>query len=132
MAIEVTQIIGDTVELVFNPAEEDLHVGENLSVRGRHENRGLIVQVIEIKAFFSASLLFGHDRCPSVGPPLAAPAIANPRARSPRRRNTPQPAPDIHESVYRHRQDPQNDGSGLAAMGWVASREHCRRNQDRR
>ena len=99
MAIEVTQIIGDTVELVFNPAEEDLHVGENLSVRGRHENRGLIVQVIEIKAFFSASLLFGHDRCPSVGPPLAAPAIANPRARSPRRRNTPQPAPDI-QSPY--------------------------------
>ena len=68
-------------------------------VRARHENRGLIVQVIEIKAFFSASLLFGHDRRPSVGPTLAAPAIAKPRARSPRRRNIPQPASDL-QSPY--------------------------------
>lgn len=51
MAIQVAQITGDTVELVFNPAEEDLHVGENLSVIGRHDDRGLIVQIIELKAF---------------------------------------------------------------------------------
>ena len=96
MAIEVTQIIGDTVELVFDPAEEDLHVGENLSVRGRHEDRGLIVQVIEIKAIFSASLLFGRDQRLAVGPPIAAPAVAKLRARSPRRRKTTQPTDDIH------------------------------------
>ena len=96
MAIQVAQITGDTVELVFNPAEEDLHVGENLSVIGRHDDRGLIVQVIELKAIFSASLLSGRDQRPSAGPPFAAPAVANPRARSPRRRKTPQPAREIH------------------------------------
>ena len=77
MAIEVTQIIGDTVELVFNPAEEALHVGENLSVIGRHDDRGLIVQIVELKAIFSASLLSGRDQRPSAGPPSVAPAVAN-------------------------------------------------------
>lgn len=99
MAIQVAQITGDTVELVFNPAEEDLHVGENLSVIGRHDDRGLIVQVIELKAIFSASLLSGRDQRPSAGPPFAAPAVANARARSPRRPKTPQPAREIH-GVY--------------------------------
>jgi len=99
MAIQVAQITGDTVELVFNPAEEDLHVGENLSVIGRHDDRGLIVQVIELKAIFSASLLSGRDQRPSAGPPSAAPAVANARARSPRRPKTPQPAREIH-GVY--------------------------------
>src|SRR6266850_391379 len=96
MAIQVAQITGDTVELVFNPAEEDLHVGENLSVIGRHDDRGLIVQVIALKAIFSASLLSGRDQHSSAGPPFAAPAVANSRARSPRRRKTPQPAREIH------------------------------------
>lgn len=99
MAIQVAQITGDTVELVFNPAEEDLHVGENLSVIGRHDDRGLIVQVIELKAIFSASLLSGRDQRPSAGPPFAAPAVANARARAPRRPKTPQPAREIH-GVY--------------------------------
>lgn len=99
MAIQVAQITGDTVELVFNPAEEDLHVGENLSVIGRHDDRGLIVQVIELKAIFSASLLSGRDQRSSAGPPFAAPAVANVRARSPRRPKTPQPAREIH-GVY--------------------------------
>lgn len=99
MAIQVAQITGDTVELVFNPAEEDLHVGENLSVIGRHDDRGLIVQVIELKAIFSASLLSARDQRPSAGPPFAAPAVANARARSPRRPKTPQPAREIH-GVY--------------------------------
>jgi hypothetical protein len=96
MAIQVAQITGDTVELVFNPAEEDLHVGENLSVIGRHDDRGLIVQIIELKAIFSASLLAGRDQRPSTGPPSAAPAVANSCARSPRRRKTPQPARESH------------------------------------
>jgi hypothetical protein len=96
MAIQVAQITGDTVELVFNPAEEDLHVGENLSVIGRHDDRGLIVQIIEFKAIFSASLLSGRDQRPSTGPPSAAPAVANSCARSPRRRKTPQPARESH------------------------------------
>gem|GEM_PF-359412 len=96
MAIQVAQITGDTVELVFNPAEEDLHVGENLSVIGRHDDRGLIVQIIELKAIFSASLLSGRDQRPSTGPPSAAPAVANSRARSPRRRKTSQPTRESH------------------------------------
>ena len=96
MAIQVVQIIGDTVELVFNPAEEDLHVGENLSVIGRQDDRGLIVQVIEIKAIFSTSWLSGRDQRPSVSPPFAASALAKPRTRSPRRRKTSQPGREIH------------------------------------
>lgn len=96
MAIQVAQITGDTVELVFNPAEEDLHVGENLSVIGRHDDRGLIVQIIKLKVIFSASLLSGRDQRPSAGPPSAAPALANSRARSSRRRQTPQPARESH------------------------------------
>jgi Helicase HerA, central domain len=95
MAIQVTQITGDTVELVFNPDEEDLHVGENLSVIGRHDDRGLIVQVIELKAIFPASPLSGREQSPSVAPVFPAPAVAKPRARSPRRRKTPQPGRDI-------------------------------------
>ena len=96
MAIQVAQITGDTVELVFNPAEDDLHVGENLSVVGRQDDRGLIVQVIELKAIFSAPLLSSQDQRPSAGSPPAAPAIANTRARSPRRRKVPQPTRDAH------------------------------------
>ena len=96
MAIQVAQITGDTVELVFNPAEEDLHVGENLSVIGRHDDRGLIVQVIELKAIFSASPLSGREQSPSLGPAFAAPAVAKPRPRSPRRRKTPQSTREIH------------------------------------
>ena len=82
MAIQVAQITGDTVELVFNPAEEDLHFGENLSFIGRHDDRGLIVQIIELKAIFSASLLSGRVQRPSAGPPSVAPAVANSRDRS--------------------------------------------------
>jgi hypothetical protein len=95
MAIQVTQIIGDTVELVFDPAEEDLHVGESLSVVGRHDDRGLIVQVIEIGATFPVSLPSGPDQQPSVGAPIATPALANPRGRSPRRRQAPQPTREV-------------------------------------
>jgi uncharacterized protein len=96
MAIQVAQITGDTVELVFNPAEDDLHVGENLSVVGRHDSRGLIVQVIELQAIFSASLLSNRDQRLAAGPPSASPAAANAGARSPRRRKTPPPGREVH------------------------------------
>jgi hypothetical protein len=95
MAIQVAQITGDTVELVFNPDEEDLHVGENLSVIGRHDDRGLIVQVIELKAIFPTSPLSGREQSPSVAPVFPASTVAKPRARSPRRRKTPQPGREI-------------------------------------
>jgi len=95
MAIQVTQITGDTIELVFNPAEDDLHVGENLSVIGGHNDRGLIVQVIELKASFSASPLPGRDQRPSTGSASASAAVAGPRSRSPRRRKTPPPAREV-------------------------------------
>jgi hypothetical protein len=96
MAIQVVQITGDTVELVINPAEDDLHIGENLSIIGLHDDCGLIVQVIELKAIFSTPLLFGRDQSPSIGPPAASPRVDNPRSRSPRRRKTSQPAHDLH------------------------------------
>ena len=96
MAIQVAQITGDTVELVFNPAEDDLHIGANLSVVGRHDDRGLIVQVIELNAIFSTSLLATPDQRLSVGLPSASPAIDNPRPRSPRRRKTSPPVRDLH------------------------------------
>jgi hypothetical protein len=96
MAIQVTQIIGDTVELVFDPAEEDLHVGESLSVVGRHDDRGLIVQVIEIGATFPASLPSGPDQRPSVDAQIGTPALANPRVRPPRRRQAPRPTREVH------------------------------------
>jgi hypothetical protein len=99
MAIQVAQITGDTVELVFNPAEDDLHVGESLSVIGRHDDRGLIVQVIELRAIFSAPPLSSRDQRPPAGPPSASPAIAHARAQSPRRRQASQPVREVH-GVY--------------------------------
>jgi hypothetical protein len=96
MAIQVAQMTGDTVELVFNPAEDELRVGENLAVMGRHDVRGLIVQVIELKAIFSESLLSGRDQRFPVGPPSASTAVANPHTRSPRRRKTPPPGREVH------------------------------------
>src|SRR5215510_7339333 len=95
MAIQVAQITGDTVELVFNPDEEDLHVGDNLSVIGPHDDRGLIVQVIELKAIFLASPLLDREQSPAVAPIFASPAVAKPRTRTPRRRKTPQPGRDL-------------------------------------
>jgi hypothetical protein len=95
MAIQVTQVTGDTVELVFNPAEDNLHVGENLSVVGHHEDRSLIVQVIELKAIFSASLMTSRDQRIPQGSQSAIPAATNPPSRSPRRRKPSLPAREI-------------------------------------
>jgi hypothetical protein len=96
MAIQVARITGDTVELVFNPAEDSLSVGENLSVSGGHQERGLIVQVVELKAIFSGSWLPDHYQDPPDALPSVPPAVSSPLTRSPRRRKAPLPAREIH------------------------------------
>jgi hypothetical protein len=57
MNIQIRQIKGDLVELLFNPKEVDLRVGENLSLRENGGDRGLIVQVIEFRTINYPSLL---------------------------------------------------------------------------
>jgi hypothetical protein len=57
MSIQIKQIKGDIVELVFNPKEIDLRVGENLSLRENGGDRGLIVQIIEFRTVTYPSLL---------------------------------------------------------------------------
>jgi hypothetical protein len=57
MNVQIRQIKGDIVELVFNPKEEDLRVGENLSLREKGNNRGLIVQIIEFRTVTYPALL---------------------------------------------------------------------------
>ena len=57
MNIQIRQIKGDIVELLFNPKEVDLRVGENLSLRENGHNRGLIVQIIEFRTISYPSLL---------------------------------------------------------------------------
>jgi hypothetical protein len=96
MAIQVAQITGDTVELVFNPAEDSLSVGENLSVMGGHEERGLIVQVVELKANFAGEWLPNYQHYSSEVLPSVPPLASSPLTRSPRRRKRPLLSPDIH------------------------------------
>jgi hypothetical protein len=92
MAIQVVQITGDTVELVFNPAQDDLHVGENLSIVGRRGDRGLIVQIIELAAIFSTPLRSSHNQRISEQPQSTSPLRTNPSAESrPRRKSSPSP-----------------------------------------
>jgi hypothetical protein len=92
MAIQVVQITGDTVELVFNPAQDDLHVGENLSIVGRRGDRGLIVQIIELTAIFSSPLRSRHNQRISEQPQSTSPLRTNSSAESrPRRRPPPPP-----------------------------------------
>lgn len=95
MAIQVVQITGDTVELVFNPAEDNLRVGDNLSIVGCHENHGLIVQLIELKAIFSEPSLPSHHQPTAEAPQSASRAVTSPLSRTPRRRKTPLPAREI-------------------------------------
>lgn len=57
MAIQVNHIKGDIVELVFNPKEEDISVGENLSLREKGVEHGIIVQVVEFRTVSYPSLL---------------------------------------------------------------------------
>jgi hypothetical protein len=57
MNVQIRQIRGDIVELVFNPKEEDLRVGETLSLREKSGDRGLIIQIIEFSTVTYPSLL---------------------------------------------------------------------------
>ncbi|HMN26977.1 MAG TPA: hypothetical protein PKE45_02390 [Caldilineaceae bacterium] len=57
MNVQIRQIKGDIVELVFNPKEEDLRVGETLSLREKGLNRGLIIQIIEFRTVTYPALL---------------------------------------------------------------------------
>jgi hypothetical protein len=99
MAIQLVQITGDTVELVFNPTQDSLHVGENLSIGGRHEGRGLIVQIIELTTIFSTPLPSSrHQRIPE-GPQSPSPMLTNPPSGSRRRRKPP----STHEIGGLHR-----------------------------
>jgi len=49
MNVQIKQIKGDIIELLFNPKEEDLRVGDNLSIVEKEGRGGLIVQVIEFR-----------------------------------------------------------------------------------
>lgn len=57
MNIQIRQIKGDIVELLFNPKEVDLRVGENLTLRENGNDRGLIVQIIAFRTVTYPSLL---------------------------------------------------------------------------
>jgi hypothetical protein len=57
MNVQIRQIKSDIVELVFNPKEEDLRVGETLSLREKGHNRGLIIQIIEFRTVTYPALL---------------------------------------------------------------------------
>lgn len=48
--VQVRQIVGDLTELLFNPREADLRVGETLTLRERDSNRSVIVQVIALRS----------------------------------------------------------------------------------
>ncbi|MFQ5856619.1 MAG: ATP-binding protein [Anaerolineae bacterium] len=73
--LQVRRIDGDLTELLFNPRQVDLRVGETLTLRERDSGRSVIVQVI---AFRSAtySALFRDQLDSLVGPePLHAPLL---------------------------------------------------------
>ncbi|RMF85648.1 MAG: DUF87 domain-containing protein [Nitrospinota bacterium] len=57
MSIEIKQVSGDIVELIFNPKEADLRIGENLCILERESGQGIIVQVIEFKTVTYPSLI---------------------------------------------------------------------------
>src|SRR6266511_4137755 len=77
MAIQVKQICGDTVELVFDPREDDLRIGETLSVAEDQGRRGIIVQIIEFRTIARPLLLperlpLADEGLPSALPPIAS------------------------------------------------------------
>ncbi len=57
MNVQIKQIKGDIVELLFNPKEEDLRVGDNLSIWEAGGRDGLIVQIIEFRTVTYPSLV---------------------------------------------------------------------------
>ena len=73
--VQVRRIDGDLVELLFNPREVDLRVGETLTLRERDSDRSVIVQVIAFRSASYPSLVL--DQLHSlVGPePIRAPLL---------------------------------------------------------
>lgn len=57
MNIQVNQIKGDVVELMFNPREDDLRVGETLRIQERDSGEGLVVQVVAFRMVTYPSLI---------------------------------------------------------------------------
>lgn len=57
MSIQIHQVKSDIVELIFNPKEDDLRVGENLCIKERETRRGLIVQILEFRMVTYPSLI---------------------------------------------------------------------------
>lgn len=72
MNVQIKQIKSDIVELVFSPREVDLRVGENLSIKDRDSNRGLIVQVIEFRTVTYPALLLEMLELVSENPSILA------------------------------------------------------------
>jgi hypothetical protein len=87
--VQVHRIEGDLVELLFNPHEADLRVGETLTIRERGSGRSVIVQVIAFRSATYPSLvsdllrsLIGPEPVyapllESIGYPLSLPERAN-------------------------------------------------------
>ncbi|HEY4688834.1 MAG TPA: DUF87 domain-containing protein [Anaerolineae bacterium] len=73
--VQVRRIDGDLAELLFNPREVDLRVGETLTLHERDSNRSVIVQVIAFRSATYPSLVL--DQLHSlVGPePIRAPLL---------------------------------------------------------
>jgi hypothetical protein len=123
MAIQVAQITGDTVELLFNPAEDHLHIGENLSVVAPQEDRGLIVQIIELKVFFPTTLLSGRNQRTPEDPHSVFPTVSDTPARPPRRGKPPLPGRAIrseHLAIAKIRK--VTDPAWRTWDGWVPTR----------
>ncbi|MGQ4809172.1 hypothetical protein NKDENANG_02583 [Candidatus Entotheonellaceae bacterium PAL068K] len=57
MSIQVNQVKGDIIELIFNPREEDLRVGESLRLLDRDTGQGLVVQVVAFRMVTYPSLI---------------------------------------------------------------------------
>lgn len=57
MAIQVSRVRGDVVELIYHPRENDLRVGDSLLLFDRESKRGLVVQVIEFRTVSYPSLI---------------------------------------------------------------------------
>jgi uncharacterized protein len=124
MAIQVAQITGDTVELLFNPAEDHLRIGENLSVVAPQEDRGLIVQIIELRVFFPTTLRSGRNQPTPEEPHAVFPAVSEPPARPLRRRKPPLPGRAIrseHLAIAKIRK--VTDPAWHAWDGWIPTRD---------
>jgi hypothetical protein len=57
VSIQVSQVKGDVVELIFNPREDDLRVGETLRIQERDSGEGLVVQVVAFRMVTYPSLI---------------------------------------------------------------------------